>query len=309
MTIVTQDYSSLPAHDFILSFTLDEAASRGRMVRLGEALHDIIRRHNYPEPVNRLVAQAVTLSATLASALKFDGIFTLQTKGDGPVSRVVADITSAGDVRACATFDAERLAALPADAAFTDLVGKGYLAFTVDQGADFERYQGIVELQGDGFDSSVTHYFRQSEQVPTGLRLSVGVDEEGHWRGGAIMVQRLPDESELGKPRASNLEDSWRHSMVVLTTATAAELQGPDPAGLQLVYNIFHEQEPQASGWSALQRGCRCSRARIEEVLSSIPRAELLDLRVDGVVEVSCEFCNEAYRFDDADLDKISPSS
>jgi molecular chaperone Hsp33 len=305
--MATTDYANLPAQDFVLHFMVDDANSRGRLIRLGATLDDIISRHDYPAAVNNLVAQAATLTAALASALKFDGIFTLQTKGNGPISRVVADMTSAGELRACASFDTERLAALPADAPFTDLVGEGYLAFTIDQGTESDRYQGIVALQGEGFDSSVTHYFRQSEQVATGIKLSCGQNADGHWRGGAMLVQRLPDESAAGKPHSSDVEDGWRHSMVLLATCTETELQGPEPAPLQLVYNVFHEQDPQAAGWSPVHRGCRCSRPRIENVLSSIPRSELLDLRVDGVVSVNCEFCNETYLFNDADIDTISP--
>jgi molecular chaperone Hsp33 len=190
--------------DFVKTFQLEETSLRGRVVKLGEALDGIIKAHDYPRPVSHLVAESATLALLLSSMLKYEGIFTLQTKGDGPISMIVADVTSKGEVRACATFDEDRvekareqLEALKSTESsqnhLAQYLGKGYIAFTVDQGGNTERYQGIVELKGSSLTDCVQHYFSQSEQIYTGIKMAVGERGED-WRGGGIMLQRMPEE-------------------------------------------------------------------------------------------------------------------
>lgn len=299
--MTSADFSNLPVQDVIASFTLDKATTRGRFVRLGPLVDEIVCRHDYPLPVARVVAEAVTLCAALSAMLKFDGIFTLQAKGKGPVGLVVADILTDGTVRGYAQYDAERLGTLGKNPSFKALLGKGYLAFTVDQGGEEQRYQGIVELEGNSLEDGIKHYFRQSEQMEVGLKLAVEKTDAG-WQSGAILLQRLPDESEYGKHRPSDLEDSWRHSMVLLATATPTELSGTGTEPLRLLFNLFHEQEVEATGWQPMQRGCRCSREKVENVLIALPEEDIDHLKVDGTVTVTCEFCNENYRFDEAEI-------
>lgn len=297
--------------DVVQSFQLDVSAYRGRMIRLGPALDEILTRHDYPEPVARLLAETIVLATALAAALKYEGIFTLQTKGDGPVRYTVADITSVGDLRGYASFDAERLDGLTADGAaapdMAGLLGSGYLAFTVDQGEHTERYQGIVEMRGETLTDAVRHYFRQSEQLATGIKAAVGRDADGRWAGAAIMLQALPptDAGVAPEHRASNTEDDWRRSMMLLDTVTDAELLDTALPVNQVIFRLFHEEEPRVFARQALRFGCRCSADRVANVLRSIERAELDDLRKDGKVEVTCEFCNSTFRFDDSALDKV----
>jgi len=299
-----------PETDSVQPFQLDRSSLRGRMVRAGATLDEILGRHNYPEPVARLLAETITLAVTLAAALKYEGIFTLQTKGDGPVRYTVADITSAGDVRGYAAFDAEALeevlAQPGAQADLATLLGKGYVAFTVDQGEHTERYQGIVELMGETLDDAVRHYFRQSEQLATGIKLSVGKTAEGRWAAGAIMLQTLPEE-DAGRVivKASDQEDDWRRTMMLLGTCTDAELTDASLPINTLLFRLFHEEQVRVYTRHAIRPGCRCSRERVETVLRSISRDELQELKVDGQVEVTCEFCSSTYRFDDTALDKV----
>ena len=139
-----------PPDDLIRPFQIEDVGVRGRLVRLGPALDQILRRHDYPDLVANLLGEAVALSCVLAGALKFDGIFTLQTKGDGPISTLVADLKSPGDLRGYAQFDADAVAGIDTSKtpSIPRLQGAGHIAFTVDQGADTERYQGIVALEG-----------------------------------------------------------------------------------------------------------------------------------------------------------------
>lgn len=297
--------------DVVQPFQLDRSNLRGRLVRLGPALDEILTRHAYPEPVALLLGETITLAAALAAALKYEGIFTLQTKGDGPVSFTVADVTSVGDMRGYASFDADRLAAAVAaglPGTLRDLLGKGYLAFTVDQGEHTERYQGIVELAGESLDDAVRHYFRQSEQLATGIKVAVGRDAGGRWVGGAILVQALPDAgAERGEAahRSSVEEDDWRRTMVLLGSCTEAELLDAGLPVNDLLYRLFHEEGARVYTRHALRAACRCSRERVATALRSIPRGELEDLKVDGRIAVTCEFCSTEYGFGDADLDAV----
>ena len=176
--------------DLIQPFRIDPFALRGRLVRLGPTIDRILSQHDYPEPVAAMLGEAITLAVVLAGALKYDGIFTLQTKSDGPIRLIVADVSTDGAVRGYAQYDARELeAALAArrDGASPSvpvLIGSGYIAFTVDQGEDTERYQGIVELTGATLAECAQHYFRQSEQIQAGIKLSVGARRAETARGG-----------------------------------------------------------------------------------------------------------------------------
>src|SRR5271155_554422 len=197
--------------DLIQPFRIDPFALRGRLVRLGPTVDRILSQHDYPEPVAVLLGEAITLAVVLAGALKYDGIFTLQTKGDGAIRLMVADVSTSGAVRGYAQFDAAKLdVAADSGASVPDLLGAGYIAFTVDQGEHTDRYQGIVELAGDTLADCAKHYFRQSEQLQAGIKLAVGrVGPGGIWRAGGLMLQRVPPEGGYG-PIADDVEDGWR---------------------------------------------------------------------------------------------------
>ena len=291
--------------DIVQPFQIDASHLRGRLVRVGPVLDEILSKHAYPEPVARLLGETITLAITLAGALKYDGIFTLQTKGDGPISLMVADVTSTGDVRGYAQFDAERLAGADIDSAapVPALLGNGYLAFTVDQGEHTERYQGIVELSGETLSDGIQHYFRQSEQLDTGIKVAVAFTDLG-WRGGALMLQRLP-EDQVQQTLGSDVADDWRRAMVLMGTCTDKEMLDPNLPPNDLLFRLFHEDGVRVWAPADLNASCRCSRDRVATVLASLPRDEIADLKVNGNVEVTCEFCNSTYTFDDAQLDHI----
>ncbi|MGH7114131.1 MAG: Hsp33 family molecular chaperone HslO, partial [Stellaceae bacterium] len=178
--------------DLVQPFQIEPFALRGRLVRLGPAIDRILSQHAYPEPVAAMLGEAITLAVLLAGALKYDGIFTLQTKGDGPIRLMVADVSTEGALRGYAQYDEEKLAAAAGTAASARrLLGSGYIAFTVDQGEAADRYQGIVELSGSTLADCAQHYFRQSEQLQAGIKLAVGRSGPGGaWRAGGLMLQR-----------------------------------------------------------------------------------------------------------------------
>lgn len=292
--------AQLPETDLVQAFQLERDAVRGRLVRLGPLLDDLLARHAYPPLVEQLLAEIVTATVLLASLLKYDGVFTLQVKGDGPVSVLVADVTTDGVVRGYAGFDAERL---PAGASATpkELIGDGYLAFTVDQGEDTERYQGIVEMGGAEVADWLLHYFAQSEQLGTDLKLAARKNRDGAWRGGGLLLQRLPEDDPLRKQIAeAELEDAWVRAKLLLDTTAEVELIDRSLAPNDLLFRLFHEEEPRVWPPTSVRRGCRCSADRVVRVLQTLSPEELGELRDEsGAVTATCEFCSTVYRFDE----------
>ena len=292
-----------PLDDLIQPFKLEGQAVRGRLVRLGPLLEVILHRHQYPDAVASLLAEMLVLATTLAGALKYEGVFTLQTKGDGPVRLMVADMTSDGDLRAYAQFDSQRLATVLAASPATvpsvpKLLGAGHLAFTVDQGAHTERYQGIVELVGATLADCVHHYFRQSEQLEAVVKIAAGRTPDAGWRAGGLMLQRLPPEAGA----ADEVEDGWRRGLALMASSTETELLDPGLAPNDLLYRLFHEDGVRVFTPAAVRAGCRCSRERVERVLRSFPAEEVRSLMVDGRVVATCEFCSSVYTFSEDEI-------
>ena len=285
--------------NLVQSFQIDRTALRGRLVRLGSLVDGIVKRHDYPEPVAAMLGEAVTLAIVLAGALKYDGVFTLQTKGDGPIRLMVADVTSAGAVRGYCQYDAEKLerALKSQGAPVPKLLGAGHIAFTVDQGEHTDRYQGIVELQGATLAECAHHYFRQSEQLQAGIKVAVG-RENGAWRAGGIMLQRIPVEGGVSTADKEEQEDGWRRAMVLMSSSTSEELLDESLLPNDLLFRLFHEDGVRVWRPHALEAQCRCSRERIERILRAMAEEDLADLALeDGRLEVTCEFCNERYHF------------
>jgi molecular chaperone Hsp33 len=300
--------------DLVQPFQLDPFALRGRLVRLGPTVDRILAQHDYPEPVAALLGEAITLAVMLAGALKYDGVFTLQTKSDGPVRLLVADVKTDGAVRGYAQYDAKRLGEIvPGDTpeggyspSVPDLLGTGYIAFTVDQGDDTERYQGIVEIVGATLAECAQHYFRQSEQLQAGLKLAVArAGAEGSWRAGGLMVQRVPPEGGH-TPIGDDVEDAWRRVMVLMSSATPTELVAPDLPPRRLLWRLFHDEEVRVYDTHPVEARCRCSRERIAGILRAFPADEIDEMRKEAVTTVTCEFCNTRYEFAAEDLERLA---
>jgi molecular chaperone Hsp33 len=302
--------SDLRTDDLVQPFQLDPFALRGRLVRLGPTVDRILGQHDYPEPVATLLGEAITLAVLLAGALKYDGVFTLQTKGDGPVRLLVADVKTDGAVRGYAQYDAKRLGevARPGDSpSVPSLIGAGYIAFTVDQGDDTERYQGIVDIVGATLAECAQHYFRQSEQLQAGLKLAVARSgDDGRWRAGGLMLQRVPPEGGYRRI-ADDVEDAWRRVMVLMSSATSAELVAPDLPPRRLLWRLFHDEGVRVFETHPVEARCRCSRERITRILLAFPADELDDMKKDPVTTVTCEFCNTRYDFAPDELERIAP--
>lgn len=320
---LTPDNSDNFHGNIIRPFQLEASSLRGRIVRFNTVLNDILEPHQYPEAVSQLLGETITLCSLLSSMLKYKGIFTLQTSGDGPISMLVADMTSDGGIRGCATFDEERLEAVTkkrdviadkmnqgTDSHLIQLLGKGYIAFTVDQGEHAEQYQGIVELKGNTLTECVQHYFTQSEQIDTGIMLAVG-QQKGVWRSAGLMLQHMPEDGGASlrvhsdKSNITNLrEDDWHRTMTLLGSITNKELLAEDLNSHLILTRLFHEEGVRVFEPTPLTHQCRCSNEKVENMVLMMPQEDRDDIVVDGEIAMTCEFCSKDYILDPAVINK-----
>lgn len=317
--------SKRSADDTILPFEVNALDLRGRVVRLGPSVDEIIGRHAYPPPVAKLLGEAVALGTLLGSALKFEGRFILQTQSDGPVRMLVVDFVSPDRVRACAQFDADRVSAAISQGRISggELLGRGHLAMTIDRGPQMNRYQGLVALDGEGLEAAAHEYFFRSEQLPTRVRLAVAEEykagSEGpthRWRAGGILLQFLPRAPERQRVRdldpgdapegtvlhAVAEDDAWVEGRSMIETVEDLELIDPAVSSEQLVYRLFHERGVRVFRDAPIRAECSCSRDGVETMLRSFPPEDRDDMVENGVISVTCEFCNRNYVFEPGKL-------
>jgi molecular chaperone Hsp33 len=304
--------------DHVIPFAIKPLGVRGRIVRLGAVLDDVISRHDYPESVSGLVAESLALTAMLGTALKFNGKFIMQTKTDGPVNMLVADFVSPNGVRACAKFSKPRVVEMTKPDQ-KHLLGEGYLAMTVDQGQDMERYQGIVALGQNTLAEAAHTYFMQSEQIPTRLRVASGPlfargEKKPHWRAGAILVQHLPSEggsSPIPEMQGDAPEhyvsdtvedDNWVKARLLLDTVEDHELLDPALSSEDLLYRLYHEDGVTVYPAIPITRHCTCSAETVSAMLQNFSASDRADMVKDGSIEVVCEFCSTPYQFKLADF-------
>lgn len=283
--------------DQIQPFMLEVSELRGRMVRLGKTAHHIISRHNYPTPIAAFLAEMLSITSLLAGMLKFDGVFTLQVSGDGPISLAVCDLTNTGHLRGYVHFNEDLAKTLPANqpSTLSQLCGSGYVAFTVDQKNATDRYQGIVALTGDHLSDAVRHYFEQSEQIKTAFEVSVG-QQQGQWSSAAIMLQAMPQGPEITQLNETDVDD-WRRAMMLLQTVSAAELRDENLPVNAVLYRLFNEEGVRVFPPLDVVAKCRCSRKKIAPIIEGLPESEKQQLAEQGKVTVVCEFCNRKYHF------------
>ena len=291
----------------------DVALIRGRMASVGTAATAIIERHEYPDLVGRLQAEALALAACLSSTLKFDGVFTLQAKGDGLVRTLFADITESGNLRGYCAVDEDQsqLAALqlaqPNDEAvhIAPLMGSGYIAFTVDDDATGGRYQGIVELDGPHLSSAAMRWFENSEQTDTMVLCAAEKGSSG-WQASALILQRIATEggdaaSAVGAKVAS--DDAWHMAKTLLSSVTRAELLDPDLTSEEIIFRLFNSMAPHVAPARAVTDQCRCDVQKIESMLTQLSVDDVNDLAdPDGVLHITCEFCKTERVFNKNDL-------
>ncbi|MGC0391531.1 MULTISPECIES: Hsp33 family molecular chaperone [Bradyrhizobium] len=310
--------SAVPVDDAVLPYEVDALDVRGRLVRLGPALDDILTKHDYPAPVGKLLGEAIVLTTLLGTALKFEGRFILQAQTDGPVSFLVVDYMAPDRLRAYARFDAERLGeAKDAGMQSGTLLGRGHLAMTIDQGPDMSRYQGLVALDGGSLEDAAHEYFLRSEQIPTRVRLAVGEEwrsSDGgkhRWRAGGMLMQFLPKAPERARqadlhpgdaPEGVEVhsvaeDDAWVEARSLMETVEDVELIDPELSGERLLYRLFHERGVRVFNPQVLKAQCSCSRNAVASMLKSFSPDDRAAMVKDDKVVVTCEFCSSVYQF------------
>ena len=320
-TTGTRPVSDRGRDDLVLPFAVGPLDVRGRVVRLGPSIDHILHKHNYPDPVARLVGEATALTALLGSSLKIEGRFQLQTRTDGIVDMLVVDFDAPDRLRAFARFDADKLAQAGGRLPPAELLGQGHLALTIEQGGEQSRYQGIVPLEGQGLEAAADRYFKQSEQIPTVVRLAVAQNVTGEgslWRAGGFVVQFLPQSEDRRRhsdlapgdappsvmPEAAAEDDAWTEAKALASTIEDHELVDPTLSSERLLYRLFHERGVTVFDPHDLRDACRCSRDRIAAMLRSFSAAERHDMvGADGIIGVTCEFCGTARAFEPAEFD------
>lgn len=285
--------------DTALGFTIPARHVRGRVVRLGPALDAVLAAHAYPPPIERLLASALVLAALLGSTLKHEGgQMTLQAQTQsGVVSLLVADYKD-GALRGYAKFDADRLVELGTDPSLFGLFGKGYLAITFDLAETGERYQGIVPLEGQSLAEAAEHYFFQSEQIPSVIRIATRHDSGDGCIAAGMLLQHLP-EGEVGRERlhVRHDEPEWEHVQVLAETLRPDELTDDALPLSDILWRLFHEEEEvRVTEEGRLAKGCRCDLTHIRDVIGRFPESERADMADEqGIIGVDCAFCSRIF--------------
>ena len=297
--------------DIVGAFQIEGEPVRGRVVRLGPAVDEILRAHAYPDPVANLLGEACALAALVGSNLKFDGRLIVQAQGSGPVRYVVADYDTSGGLRGYCRYDAEEVAAVSEGfqrPGARTLLGDGVFIMTIDQGADMDRYQGVTAIEGETLALCAEQYFAQSEQTPTRVLLAVGQAEAAHgfaWRAGGVLIQNIAEDETRG-----STEEAWSRTQILFETIGEDELVDPELPSNILLWRLFHEDGVRVFGSQPLRAFCRCSQERIEAVLRSFQAEERADMvEPDGKIHVTCEYCSRIYAVAPADLGAVAWST
>ena len=295
---------TLPLDDLAAPFQIENQPVRGRLVRMGASIDEILTRHDYPPAVANLLGETCALAALVGASLKFEGRLIVQAQGDGPVSYVVADYDTEGALRGYCRYDAARLDEAAAGAGLKPLgakalLGDGVFIMTIDQGADMERYQGVTPIEGETLALCAERYFAQSEQTPTRVRLAVGQADAGEgpkWRAGGVMLQNIAEDEARGATA-----EAWREAQFLFETIGEDELIDPSLSAETLLYRLFHEQGVRLFPAKPLKAFCRCSEERILTVLKAFGAGERADMiEPDGRIHVTCEYCSRIYKVEPA---------
>lgn len=296
--------AAAPVDNIAAAFQIEGWPVRGRLVRLGETIDAILSAHAYPEPVAGLLGEACALAALVGSSLKFEGRLIVQAQGDGPVRYVVADYDTAGHLRGYCRYDADEVEAVSqgfARPGAKTLLGQGVFVMTLDRGPDFERTQGITPIEGESLSLAAEHYFEQSEQVPTKVRLAVGTVSSGYgpsWRAGGALIQLIAGDTARG-----STEDVWDRSRALFQTLADDELVDPTISPETLLFRLFHEDGVRLEDARPLQAQCRCSKDRIAAVLTSFGEEDRAGMvEPDGKIRVICEYCASVYELEPSEI-------
>lgn len=297
-------------NDFIRTFIIDDGLFRGAITRNFNVIQDILNRKKYPQNVSLLLAEAITLTNLLASVIKYEGIFTLQIKGDAAIKTIVVDETSDGKIRAYARFDEQELNNISYEdiknrGSVPALLGAGYMIFTMDNSDGTQRYQGMVELEGNTLADCAHKYFQKSEQIKTAIKIAVAFsDTDKSWKSAGMLLQKMPENGGNKNILKSKeeIDDAWNTDVILMGSLTDQELLDEKLSPENILYRLYHEQDVFLFNEKILTFHCRCSRNRIIGVLKSFSEKDLQDMKKNNKISVTCEFCGKTYDITENDL-------
>jgi len=299
--------TSIP-DDLVGAFQIEGEPVRGRIVRLGPSVDEILRAHAYPDPVANLLGEACALASLVGSNLKFDGRLIVQAQGSGPVRYVVADYDTSGGLRGYCRYDEDEVAKVSEGfqrPGARSLLGDGVFIMTVDQGPDMDRYQGVTAIEGETLALCAEQYFARSEQTPTRVLLAVGQAEAAQglaWRAGGVLIQNIAEDQARG-----STEEAWTRTQALFETIGEDELVDPELSSNTLLWRLFHEDGVRVFEGKPLRAFCRCSQERIESVLRSFGAEDRADMvEPDGKIHVTCEYCSRVYAVEPGKLDAVA---
>ncbi|MDI2112283.1 Hsp33 family molecular chaperone HslO [Commensalibacter nepenthis] len=278
--------------------------ARGRLIRLGALANTLLERHQYPYSISKLGGEALALVAGLAAALKFEGSFSLQVKGEGAVSLLVVDCTHNGELRFYARFDEKKVAQLPKEATALELFEKGLFALTVDQHNDKDTYQGMVKITGNSLSEMTSHYFESSEQLSSWIRLYCEHTSNGWQASGLILEKIANDPSTIVKndEEITNAAEEWNTLTILAETMTSKEMLDQTIDNHQLLYRLFNSTSISIGTAKPVSYGCRCSRSRLETLLKTFSKEDINDMNKDGNITMTCEFCRYDFIFKQTEI-------
>jgi len=288
-------------------FQLEDTAVRGRSVTMGSALHAALGGDRYPESVARLLGEAMLIGSLVANSLKFKGRLVVQCHGTnkGAISLLVTDCTTDGHIRGYARWNPEQLKMITLDNRHPradSLLGGGTFSMTIDQGPDMDQYQGLAAIEGENLSDCAEHYFRQSEQIPTQIKLACGQiqkpGEPPRWRGGAMMIQRVAEDLARG-----DTENAWQTASALFDTLSDSELLDPELSQDRLLYRLFHEDGVRVIAQADVSAQCPCSETRLRATLKAFTSEARIDMAEDGLITANCEFCATDYVFNIAEFE------
>lgn len=287
MSTDTHPREPVRPHDSLERFVFEEAPIHGRIVHLDATWRAVLERREYPAPVRELLGEFMAAAALLTATLKFDGRLIMQVQGNGPVSLLVVECSSERAMRALAQWEGD-IGPLP----FSELFGDGRLVITIDPLNDKERYQGVVELEGDSIAQALEGYFERSEQIDT--RLWLAADDE---QAAGMILQRLPD-------KESEDVDAWDRAAHIGSTITQRELL--TLSAKDLLHRLYHEDDIRLFQRMPVSFRCSCSRDSVERALHMMGETEVRSILTErGRVEVDCEFCGNHYELDTVEVEQL----
>ena len=269
----------------VQTFVLEDSGIRGALVRLEETWQRVAAAHEYPPELRALLGDGVVATLLLASGLKTTPSVSLQLQGEGPLKLLLVQCTDGQRVRAMASFKPY--------ATGTPLLGEGRLVVNLDTGKPNGFFQGIVPLTSSKLEECLESYFAKSEQLDT--RLVLRSDER---RVAGLLLQVLPGHGE------ARAVEAFETAAACAATVSVDELT--HSAAEELLPKLFAGQSIRLFSARPVAHDCRCTPERLAGVVRMLGAEEVKSLLAEqGHVELKCEFCNRAFRYDDAQVDAI----